>query len=129
MHIKAGIVIKVAEISELWANPKIPPCLFRYSYTWFSMYHSINMFNPSLILECSTSPLHNSEALFDIRVIDANAHSYVLWPVASILYLQLTIKINENIVNAYEQCPSSFTPLIMSVDGMNAPQTNNCLTT
>ncbi len=68
------------------------------------------------------------EALFDIRVIDTDAPSYVSRPVDSILSSAEQEK-KRKYQNACEQRHLSFTPLVMSVDGIFASQTNSFVNT
>ena len=64
------------------------------------------------------------EALFDIRVIDTDAPSYVSRPVTSILRTAEEEK-KKKYLSACERRNATFTPLVMSVDGVFAPQTIN----
>jgi hypothetical protein len=61
------------------------------------------------------------EALFDIRVVDTDAPSYISRPVASILKSAEEEK-KRKYSSACEKQHATFTPLVTSVDGVFAPQ-------
>jgi hypothetical protein len=67
------------------------------------------------------------EALFDVRVIDTDAPSYAARPVSSILASAETCKKNKYQA-ACEERRASFTPLVMSVDGILAKEANVFIT-